>query len=172
MGIGQDITAHLAQEKEYSKLIDNAYAPIFGVNTQGCINVWNKCAQKIVGYTLEEVVGQNLVGEFIRKEYKYAVSTMLEKALKGEETANFEFPMITKRGVWIEVLLNAATRQDEQGNIIGVVEIGRDIIGCMAQKREYSKLIDLVNAPIFSVITQGCVNVWNICARNLVSYST
>ena len=35
VGIGQDITARLAQEREYSKLIDNANAPIFGVDTQG-----------------------------------------------------------------------------------------------------------------------------------------
>ena len=35
MGIGQDITARLAQEREYSKLIDTANAPIFGVDTQG-----------------------------------------------------------------------------------------------------------------------------------------
>ncbi len=138
MGVGQDITAYLAQEKEYSKLIDNAYAPIFGVNTQGRVNLWNKCTQKIVGYTLEEVMGQNLVEDFITKEYKYDVSTVLEKALKGEETANLEFPLITNQGVRIEALLNAMTRQDEQGNIISVVGIGQDIIGCMAQKREFS----------------------------------
>ncbi len=172
MGIGQDITAHLGQEKEYSKLIDNAYAPFFGVGTQGRINVRSKCTWKIVGYTLEEVMVQNLVEELITKEYKYAVSTIREKALKGGETANFDFPLITKHSVWIEVLLIATTRRDEQGNVVGVAGIGQDIIGCMAQKREYSKLIDSVNAPIFGVITLGCVNVWNICTCNLVSYST
>ena len=172
VGIGQDITARLAQEREYSKLIDNANAPIFGVDTQGRVNVWNKCARKIVGYTLDEVMGQNLVAEFITKEYKEAVSTVLDKALKGEETANFEFPLITKHGVRIAVLLNATTRRDEQGNVIGVVGIGQDITGRIAQEREYSKLIDSANAPIFGVDTQGCVNVWNICARKLVGYST
>ncbi len=68
VGIGQDITAHLAQEKECSKSIDNAHAPIFGVNTQGCVNIWNKCTQKIVGYTLEEVMGQNFVKESISEK--------------------------------------------------------------------------------------------------------
>ena len=34
-GIRQDITARLAQERECSKLIDTANAPIFGVDTQG-----------------------------------------------------------------------------------------------------------------------------------------
>lgn len=51
------------------------------------VNIWNKCARKIVGYTLDEVMGQNLVGEFITKEYRAAVSAVLDKALKGEETA-------------------------------------------------------------------------------------
>ena len=78
----------MAQEREYSKLIDNANAPIFGVDTHGRVNVWNKCARKIVGYPLGEVMGQNLVEEFITKEYQEAVSTVLDKALKGEETAN------------------------------------------------------------------------------------
>jgi len=86
--------------------------------------------------------------------------------------ANFEFPLITKQGVRIEVLLNATTRRDEQGNVIGVVGIGQDITGRIAQEREYSKLIDSANAPIFGVDTLGRVNVWNICARNLVGYST
>ena len=33
--------------------------------------------------------------------------------------SNFEFPLLTKNGVRIEVLLNATTRRDEQGNVIG-----------------------------------------------------
>lgn len=41
-------------------LIDSANAPIFGVDSQGRVNVWNKCAMRIVGYTPEEVMGKNL----------------------------------------------------------------------------------------------------------------
>ena len=35
MGIGQDITGRLAQEREYTRLINTANAPIVGVNTLG-----------------------------------------------------------------------------------------------------------------------------------------
>ena len=80
---------------------------------------------------------------------------MLDQALHGEETANFEFPLMTKAGVRLEVLLNATTRRDEQGNIIGVVGIGQDITGRLAQEREYTRLIDTANAPIFGVNTLG-----------------
>ena len=127
---------------------------------------------RLVGYTIDEVMGKNLVQEFITKEYRAAVSAVLDKALRGKETANFEFPLITKNGVRIEVLLNATTRRDEQGNVIGVVGIGQDITARLAQEREYSKLIDTANAPIFGVDNEGRVNVWNQCARKLVGYST
>ena len=93
-------------------------------------------------------MGKNLVKEFITDEFKTAVQAVLDQALRGEETANFEFPLMTKGGIRLEVLLNATTRKDEQGNIIGVVGIGQDITARLAQEREYSKLIDTANAPV------------------------
>ena len=121
VGIGQDITGRLAQEREYTRLIDTANAPIFGVDTLGCVNVWNKCAMRLIGYSTEEVMGHSLVQEFITQDYQASVQAVLDQALQGSETENFEFPLITKAGAHIEVLLNATTRRDEQGNVIGVV---------------------------------------------------
>src|SRR6056300_383462 len=89
------------------------------INFSTAVNVWNKSARKLVGYTPEEVMGKNLVREFITDEFKTAVQAVLDQALHGEETANFEFPLMTKAGVRLDVLLNATTRRDEQGNIIG-----------------------------------------------------
>ena len=102
----------LAQEREYSKLIDTANAPIFGVDNKGQVNVWNQCAMRLVGYSPEEVMGHSLVEEFITKDYQASVQMVLDQALTGKETANFEFPL-----------------RDEQGNVIGVVGIGQDITG-------------------------------------------
>ena len=172
VGIGQDITARLAQEREYSKLIDSANAPIFGVDNKGRVNVWNQCAMRLVGYSPEEVMEHSLVEEFITKDYQASVQAVLDQALKGKETANFEFPLMTKAGIRLDVLLNATTRRDEQGNVIGVVGIGQDITGRIAQEREYAKLIDTANAPIFGVDNMGQVNVWNQCAMKLVGYTT
>ena len=62
VGIGQDITGRIAQEREYSKLIDSANAPI--------VTNWNKNAHKLVGYLSEEVMGQNLVEQFITPKHR------------------------------------------------------------------------------------------------------
>jgi PAS domain S-box-containing protein len=109
VGVGQDITGCIAQEREYAKLIDTANAPIFGVNAAGKVNVWNKCAHTLVGYTPEEVMWKNLVKEFITDEFKTAVQAVLDQALHGDKTTNFEFPLMTKGGMHLEVPLNATT---------------------------------------------------------------
>lgn len=122
------ITGRIAQEREYSKLIDTANAPIFGVDTQGRVNVWNQCARKLVGYNTDEVMGHSLVQAFITEDYQASVQAVLDRALDGVETANFEFPLITKAGARIEVLLNATTRHNEHGQVIGVVGIGQEYV--------------------------------------------
>ena len=63
----------------------------------------------------------NLDNAHLPDDFKKPVQAVLDQALAGDETDNFEFPLITKGGARIEVLLNATTRRDEQGNVIGVV---------------------------------------------------
>jgi hypothetical protein len=96
------------------------------------------------------------------------VQAVLDQALAGVETANFNFPLITKSGAHIEVLLNAMTRRIEHRNVISVVGIGQDITARLAHEKEYSKLIDYAYAPIFGVNTQGGINVWNRCAGKIL----
>ena len=112
---------------ELTQLIDTANAPIFGVDVEGKINEWNQMVARITGYDKDEVEGKNLVKGYISEEYRASVTEVLNNALKGEETANYEVPLFTKDGERIMVLLNATTRRDAQGNIVGVVGVGQDI---------------------------------------------
>uniref|UniRef100_K3WMM8 histidine kinase n=1 Tax=Globisporangium ultimum (strain ATCC 200006 / CBS 805.95 / DAOM BR144) TaxID=431595 RepID=K3WMM8_GLOUD len=172
VGIGQDITERLAQEQEYTRLIDSANAPIFGVDVNGCVNIWNKKAAEITQYTPSDVMGENLVEKFITEDYREAVSFVLSKALNGTETANFEFPLITKTGRRVEILLNATSRLNEHGEVIGMVGIGQDITERIAQEQEYTRLIDKANAPIFGIDVNGAVNIWNRKAAVITQYET
>ena len=117
-----------------------------------------------------DVMGKHLVNEFITADYKESVQEVFMKALDGVETANFGFPLQTKQGTRVQILLNATTRRDEQGAVIGVVGIGQDITARIAQEQEYARLIDTANAPIFGVDANGNVNVWNRCASNLTGF--
>ncbi|MZG29215.1 MAG: PAS domain S-box protein [Nitrospinae bacterium] len=113
--------------KELTQLIDTANAPIFGVDTNGNVNEWNQKVEQITGFTKDEVMGHNLVETRITEEFKESVQEVLNEALKGNETSNYEVPLFTKGGERVVVLLNATTRRNPQGQIVGVVGVGQDI---------------------------------------------
>jgi len=128
---------------DLSRLIDTANAPILGIDTFGHINEWNQQVARITGYEKDEAMHCNLVNEFIADEYKASVTEVLEKALQGEETVNFETPLLTKTGKPVDILLNSTTRRDSQGNIVGVVGVGQDIT---ERNRIEAERIQLVQA--------------------------
>ena len=101
--------------KELTQLIDTANAPIFGVDIHGNVNEWNQKVEQITGFTKDEVMGHNLVQTRITEEFKQPVQEVLNEALKGNETSNYEVPLFTKSGQRVMVLLNATTRRNPQG---------------------------------------------------------
>jgi PAS domain S-box-containing protein len=153
---------------DLTRLIDTANAPIFGIDGEGLVNEWNRKAMEITGYSKDEVLGRSLVRDFITAEFQDSVQEVLLNALRGKETANFEFPLYTKDGEFVDILLNAATRRGPEGSIVGVVGVGQNITELKQEKVEMSRiaqdlmrLIDYANAPIFGIDTKGRVNEWN-----------
>ena len=128
--------------EDLRQLIDNANAPILGINELGQVNEWNKMAVRLVGYSKQEVMGRPLVSEFVSPDYQRKVKQVLDRALEGISTSAFEFPLFSKNGRRIDVLLNANPRHDARGNICGVVGVGQDITARIAQEQEFIRLID------------------------------
>jgi PAS domain S-box-containing protein len=134
LGVGQDIsemdklrTTSEAIAKELRQFIETANAPIFGIDSKGMVNEWNQTSEKITGFRKEDVLGKNLVETYITENYRVAVKQVLDNALKGQETANYEFPLFTKDGKRVMVLLNSSSRRNASGEIIGVLGVGQDI---------------------------------------------
>ena len=185
VGVGQDITAINKSQAEMSRmandlsmLVETANAPIFGIDDSGLVNEWNRKAAQITGFSRDEVMGRSLVKDFITADYQNAVQEVLQNALRGEETANFEFPLYTKEGERVEVLLNAATRRNAVGTVTGVVGVGQDITDRKDAETRVSLLaadlrllIDSANAPIIGIDAFGCVNEWNNKAAEITGYT-
>jgi PAS domain-containing protein len=102
---------------------------------------------------------------------------LLDNALQGNEAANFEFPLFTKDQKRVEVLLNATTRKDVNGNVVGVIGVGQDItkrkeaeLEMTRVAKELQTFIDTANAPIFGIDSSGLVNEWNNKAAEITGF--
>ncbi len=129
--------------KELRQFIETANAPIFGIDNKGLINEWNQTSEKITGFLKTEVLGQDLVANYISPDYQTQVKGVLDNALKGEETANFEFPLFAKDGKRLMVLLNSSTRRDVDGKIIGMLGVGQDITVLNEYKEDLESKVKL-----------------------------
>ena len=128
---------------------------------------WNRKAVEITGFSRSEVLGEHLVNKYIRDEFRASVQAVLDSALRGQSTDNFTFPLFKRTGERVEVLLNATTRRNASGEIVGVVGVGQDITEISKSQAElsrvandFSMLIETANAPIFGIDASGMVNEW------------
>jgi PAS domain S-box-containing protein len=96
---------------ELRQLIDTANAPIFGIDIDGNVKEWNRRISEITGYTKEEAFDEPLLVEtFIAESMQDKVQVILDSALAGNETSNYELDFVSKSGEPIFLLVNATTR--------------------------------------------------------------
>ena len=103
VGVAQDVTestkndrAMSAMARELRQLVDTANAPIFGIDVNGKVNEWNDKTAEITGYNRDEAMGFHLVKTFIVPKLRQSVQDILDNALQGVETSNYELEFRTK----------------------------------------------------------------------------
>ena len=151
--------------KDLRRLIDDANTSIFGVDTSGRINEWNQMTTEVTGYALEECCNQLLVEIFATESSLRppSLQTVIDNALRGRGTSNFELEIYTKSNETRILLVNATTRRGSTNDEIrGVVFIAQDITeacrhdrAVAAMANELRQFIDTANAPIFGIDRDG-----------------
>lgn len=124
--VAQDVTEAVLRDRavagmalELRQLIDTANAPIFGIDVEGNVNEWNRRTQEITGYLKEDAFGEPLIESFIAPSMQHKVQEILDAALRGYETSNYELEFLSKSREPRFLLVNATTRRDPEGNIVG-----------------------------------------------------
>jgi len=112
-------------------IIDSSEDAIISKSLDGTITSWNKGAERIYGYTPEEVIGKpiSLLAPNNRTD---EITEILEKIAKGESIEHYESERLAKDGRRLNVSISVSPLRDAKGDIVGASAIARDIT---AQKR-------------------------------------
>lgn len=91
---------------EMVRVIETATAPIFGVDSSGCINGWNNKTAEMTGLQASEAMGKSLTDEIVPEESRAALENVLSKALQGDKKntsfmlcSSNEFSRLTKTSI-------------------------------------------------------------------------
>lgn len=151
----QKAAAHLAAVVESS---DDA---IISKTLSGIITSWNKAAERIYGYTAEEMVGQ-YASVLLPPGRKSEFEQTLEKIRRGEHMNWLETVRVRKDGTPVEVAVTISPIAGPTGEIIGASSIARDITERRREEAERLKLIeDLTEALAHA---KALRNLLPICA--------
>jgi PAS domain S-box-containing protein len=128
-------------------IIESADDAIVSKTLEGIITSWNQGAQRIFGYTADEVIGKP-VAILIPEDHQDEEPTILSRIRRGERIEHYETIRMRKDGSLIDISLTVSPIKDPDGVIIGASKIARDISErkrAEAQLREQREVIETVN---------------------------
>lgn len=138
---GEDVTERLQAEatmKKSSIIIDSTTDAVVTTDISGNITFWNKGAEIIYGYRKEEAIGKPISILYKDKDL-HVLESMIADLMEGKDIPGIEATCIGKNQQDIEILLSLTSIKDEDGNIIELVGITKDIT---ERKKAQQKLLD------------------------------
>src|SRR6476660_6563458 len=124
-----ELTKHQSPEQAsywLTALIDSADDAIISKTLEGVITSWNAGAQRIFGYTADEVIGKP-VTILIPEDHIDEEPTILARLRAGKRIEHYETIRVAKDGKLLDVSLTVSPIKGPNGEIVGASKIARDI---------------------------------------------
>ena len=128
-GISTDITDRKRLEtagQHLASIIENSNDAIIAKDLSGMITSWNKAAERMFGYSSDEVLGKP-VSMLAAPERLDEMPEILSKIRRGLGVEHYETRRRRKDGRVIDVSLTVSPVRDSRGRVIGASKIARDI---------------------------------------------
>jgi PAS domain S-box-containing protein len=107
-------------------VVESSDDAIISKSLDGIIMSWNNGAERIFGYTAEEIIGKSIL-VLIPPELQNEEPRIIERLKRGERIEHYETVRVAKDGRLIDISLTVSPVKDSSGKIIGASKIARDI---------------------------------------------
>jgi len=134
-----------ANKKSCERIVENLHDGLYFVDKNRVITYWNKAAERITGFTEEEVVGTacsddilthvDCDGNNLCKNMCPIAATLLDGELREQEVY-----LHHKNGHRVPVLVRVSSLTDNNGEIIGGIELFTDISNLAANELRVKEL--------------------------------
>lgn len=156
-----------------SAIVDSSDDAIISKSLTGVITSWNRSAERLFGYSQEEVVGHP-VQMLLPPERLAEEEDILQRIRKGERVEHFETVRRRKDGRLVEVSVTISPIRAPDGTIIGASKVARDIGD---QKRHgaagllLAAIVSSSDDAIVSKNLDGIITSWNSGAERIFGYT-
>ncbi|SHN71048.1 PAS domain S-box-containing protein [Flavobacterium fryxellicola] len=134
--LNTDLTAEKLLSEYSLSLIEASHDPLFAISPEGKITDMNNASVIATGVSRNKLMGTDFFNYFTEPQKAREVyQKVFEKGLITD------YPLILrhKKGTMIDALFNGSVYQDDKGEVLGVVVVGRDVTD---QKRIATELVE------------------------------
>src|ERR671932_2709993 len=153
-----DITEHKQAEEVRARLaaiVESSDDAIIGKTLEAIITNWNRGAQKIYGYSAEEVVGKP-INILVPPERPDEIPKIMERLRRGEVINHYETVRVTKDGRRLDISLTISPIRDSSGDIVGASTSARDI----TERKRAEEALKQSELLYHTVIEQATENIF------------
>lgn len=161
----------------FAAIVESSIDAIIGRTLEGTVTAWNAGAEKLLGYSAEEVIGQQMTLH-VPVERAGQVERNLERIQRGEVIKNFETVLIRKDGTRVDVSLTISPVRSSSGEITGASTIAHDITQRKRAEKEirkseerFRRLFDANIIGINIVDVQGRILEANDTFLSMIGYT-
>ena len=135
-------------------VFDSSPMAIIALDPEGSVLDWNRAAQEIFGYRLEEVSGHlyPIVPEEDTAAFKEKFATILE----GESIKNMELSRRRKDGEILQVMLSMTPLRDAEGRVFGALGTLADL----TEKKRAEAKINELNDRLLKLVEESIAGIF------------
>jgi len=148
VSVGVDVTARNQIEATKARLaaiVEFSNDAIIGRDTNGAVTSWNRGAERLFGYTAEEMVGEPIT-RLLPTDRQAEEQHILNRIKRGEVVEHLETVRRRRDGQLIEVSITVSAIRDRADVIVGTSKMVRDIteIRRLEQQSRHRKKMEAI----------------------------
>lgn len=154
-------------------LVESSEDAIISKNLESVIQSWNRGAERIFGYTADEMIGQK-IQTLIPEHLLFEEDEIISKLKLGERIEHYETIRRRKDGQLINISLTVSPIYDDAGKLIGGSKIARDITNQAKINKDRAILAAIVESSedgIASKDLNSIVQTWNKSMETIFGYT-
>ena len=157
-------------------IVESSDDAIIGKDLDGVIVTWNQGAERLYGYTADEVRGRS-IALLIPDDRPDELATILDHVRAGERVEHHETVRRTKDGRLVNVSLTVSPVRDVTGTAIGAATIARDLtaqrqseLALNAIEARWRTVIESAVDGIVVIDSAARIEAFNPAAERLFGY--
>lgn len=164
-----DITERKQREeaaRRLAVLVESSEDAIISKTTDGVITSWNKSAERLLGYTARQAIGQH-INLIVPPHLREQEEDIMKKLRSGIGIEHFETTRLKKNGKEVAVSMSISPIKNNKGKVIGASNITRDITHQKELEKQKDTFIGIASHELKTPVTslKGFTQVLQVMAK-------